>query len=158
MNDLIQIHMNNRNVQIGNICSQFTHLELLLAQAIWSALGLTEKSGLSVTGRLDIEARAKLAVELCEEQGKPIHVVNELKKVRKELQTSNIIERRNRAIHGHRFADPNDPAAEFVVVHRGKNAGVKIRRTDAELAQVGKDIAALHRSLQKAMTAAKMTY
>lgn len=158
MYDLIQIHMTNRNVQIGNICSQFTHLEMLLAQAIWSALDLTEKAGLSVTGRLDIEARAKLAVELCEEQGKPIHVVNELKKVRKKLQASNIIERRNRAIHGHRFADPNDPAAEFVVVHRGRDAGVKIKRTDTELAQIGKDIATLHKSLLEAMEAANMTY
>lgn len=158
MNDVIAKHMNNRNVQIGNICAQFAHLELLLAQAIWSALNLTEKAGLSLTGRLDIEVRAKLAVELCEEQGKPDQVVKELKKVQKELQASKIIERRNRAIHGHRFRDPDDPAAEFVVVHRGKDAGLRIKRTDAELAQIGKDIAGLHKPLLAAMTAAKMTY
>lgn len=158
MNGIIQNHMTNRNVQIGNICSQFAHLELLLAQAIWSALNLTEKAGLSLTGRLDIEARAKLAVELCEEQGKPDQVVKELKKVRKELQASKIIERRNQAIHGHRYPDPEDPAAEFVVVHRGKNAGIKIKRTDAELAQIGKDIAALHKPLIAAMTSAQMIY
>jgi len=158
MKDEIQRHITNRNVQIGNICSQFAHLELLLAQAIWSALKLTEKAGLSVTGRLDVEMRAKLAVELCEEQSKPNQVVVELKRVRRELQASNIIERRNRAIHGHRFADPNDPAAEFVVVHRGKDAGTKIKRTDTELAQLGKDIAELHQPLMAAMVAAKMTY
>ncbi|MCF4098614.1 hypothetical protein [Maritalea mediterranea] len=158
MNTTIQTHMNNRNVQIGNICIQFTHLELLLAQAIWSALDLTEKAGLSVTGRLDIEARAKLAVEICEERGKPDSVINELKNVRKELQASRIIERRNQAVHGHRFSDPDNPAAELVVVHRGKNAGAKIKRADNELAQLGKDIAALHKPLMEAMTTAKMTY
>lgn len=158
MEDEIQIHVTNRNVQIGNICSQFAHLELLLAQAIWSALKLTESVGLKVTGRLDIELRAKLAVELCEELGKPSQVVAELKRVRGELQASNIIERRNRAIHGHRFPDPDDPAAEYVVVHRGKYAGTKVKRTDAELAQLGKDIAELHKPLMAAMVAAKMTY
>ena len=78
----VQNHMRNRNVQIGNICSQFAHLELLLAQAIWSALGLTEEAGLSVTGSLNVEARARLAVELCEKQGKPKQVVDELRRVR----------------------------------------------------------------------------
>jgi len=158
MNDPVQKHMTNRNVQIGNICSQFAHLELLLAQAIWSALGLTEEAGLSVTGSLNIEARARLAVELCEKQGKPKQVVEELRRVRKELQASKVIERRNHAIHGHRFPNPDDPASEFVVVHRGKDAGVKIKRTDAELAQVGKDIAALHTPLFAAMADAGMTY
>jgi len=150
--------MTNRNVQIGNICSQFAHLELLLAQAIWSALGLTEETGLSLTGSLNIEDRAKLATELCCKQGKPDKVVEELKKVRKELKASRIIERRNRAIHGHRFPDPNDPASEFVVLHRGKDAGIKKKRSDTELAQIGKDIAALHKPLFAAMTDAGMTY
>ncbi|WP_150120879.1 MULTISPECIES: hypothetical protein [unclassified Sulfitobacter] len=153
-----QKHMTNRNVQIGNICAQFAHLELLLAHAIWSALNLTEKVGLKVTGRLDIEMRAKLAVELCQELGKPGPVVDELKKVRRELQASHIIERRNSAIHGHRFPDPDEPGAEIVVVHRGKDAGIKIRRTDAQLAQLGKDIASLHKPLLAAMAAANMTY
>jgi hypothetical protein len=158
MNDIIRKHMTNRNVQIGNICSQFSFLELLLAQAIWSALNLTEKAGLSVTGRLDVEVRAKLAVELCEEQGKSKQVVIELKKVQKALQTSKIIERRNRAIHGHRSADPEDPAAQFVVVHRGKNAGIKLKQTDSDLAQIGEDIAALHKPLFAAMISANMAY
>ncbi len=157
MNGPVYQHMTNRNVQIGNICSQFAHLELLLAQAIWSALGLNEEVGLAVTGRLDIEARANLAVELCEKLGKPLNVVEELKRVRRELQASKIIERRNRAIHGHRFSNPDDPASEFVTVHRGKDAGMKIKRTDAELAQIGKDIASLHKPLFTAMTKAGMT-
>ncbi|WP_339854159.1 hypothetical protein [Roseovarius nubinhibens] len=154
----VQNHMRNRNVQIGNICSQFAHLELLLAQAIWSALGLTEEAGLSVTGSLNVEARARLAVELCEKQGKPKQVVDELRRVRKELQASKVIERRNRAIHGHRFPNPDDPASEFVVVHRGKDAGVKLKRTDAELAQIGKDIADLHQPLFAVMADVGMTY
>lgn len=158
MNDPVQKHMANRNIQIGNICSQFAHLELLLAQAIWSALGLTEEVGLSVTGSLNIEARVKLAVELCEKQGKPKQVVEELRRVRTELQSSKIIERRNRAIHGHRFPNPDDPASEFVVVHRGKDAGLKIKRTDTELAQIGEDIASLHKPLFTAMTDVGMTY
>ena len=134
MNDLVQKHMINRNIQIGNICSQFAHLELLLAQAIWAALDLDEKVGLSVTGGLSIEARARLAAKLCAKQGKSDKVTKELETVRRELQASKIIEQRNRAIHGHRFPDPNDPAAEMVVIHRGKDAGRKIKRTDAELA------------------------
>ena len=140
----VQNHMRNRNVQIGNICSQFAHLELLLAQAIWSALGLTEEAGLSVTGSLNVEARARLAVELCEKQGKPKQVVDELRRVR--------------TIQGHRFPNPDDPASEFVVVHRGKDAGVKLKRTDAELAQIGKDIADLHQPLFAVMADVGMTY
>ena len=158
MNDIIKKRMINRNAQIGNICCQFSHLELLLAQVIWSALNLTEKAGLSITGSLDVEMRAKLAVELCVEQGKPDQVIQELKKIQKELQSSKIIERRNRAVHGHRFADPDDSGSELVIVHRGKDAGIKLKRTDAELAQIGHDIAALHTPLMLAMTAATMTY
>lgn len=158
MVDTAQRHMTNRNVQIGNICSQFAHLELLLAQAIWSVLKLKEETGLVVTGSLGIEARSKMAVELCKKLGAPDEVVSELKNVRKNLQALKIVERRNHAIHGHRFPDPDDPAAEFVIIHRGKNAGIKIKRADGELAKIGTDIADLHKPLYKAMVAAGMTY
>ena len=64
MNANNNIHINNRNTQIGNICMQFSVLELFLANAIWSFLGLNDEVGLIVTGNLDVEARVNMAVAL----------------------------------------------------------------------------------------------
>lgn len=102
---------------------------------------------MTITGNLGIETRVRMAVVLSEKIGPSEEVTMVLKNVQKELQKSKIIEGRNRAIHGHRFADPDDPAAELIVMHRGKDAGRKIKRTDNELFQIGKDIADLHKPL-----------
>ena len=157
-NDPSQIHVTNRNVQIGNICSQFAHLELLLAQAVWAALDVDEETGLVITGSLNIEARVKMAIGLCEKRGKSPEVIAQLKHVQKALQSEKIIERRNKAIHGNRFPCPDDPAAEMVTIHRGKDAGKKIKRPDSELSQLGQEIAGLHKPLLAAMQSAGMTY
>jgi len=157
MNDLVQKHMTDRNVQIGNICVQWAHLELLLAQAIWAARELDEKSGSVETANLNIKERAQAALAECKKQSKPDNICDALQRICKSFKMGDIIDRRNQAIHGHRFSDPDDPAAEIVVMHRGEIAGKRVKRRDAELAQLGRDISDLHKPLMEALTSNGMT-
>ena len=145
------IHMSNRNAQIGNICSQWAHLEYLLASAIWGLLGLEKGVGLIVTGGLNIESRVGTAVALAEALGQPDELIEALKRVRKELQSSKIIQRRNLTIHGNRFLHPDREDAELVEIHRGKSAGKPKTRADSELSELGKEIAGLHRPLMNVL-------
>jgi len=78
--------------------------------------------------------------------------------VKKELNSGKIIQRRNHAIHGNRWLIPNDPASELIIVHRGKNAGKPIKRSDNELAQLGKDIAKIHKQLFKTLKSANLLH
>lgn len=158
MSEPQNVHMTNRNIQIGDICSQWAHLEYILANAIWALLGLDKATGLIVTGGLNIENRVGTAVALAEKMGQPTAVTDALKHVRKELQASKIIQRRNLAVHGHRFPHPEREDAELVEIHRGKDAGQAITRADSELRELGKDIANLHKTLMSVLQDHELLY
>lgn len=141
-----QFLLNDRNTQIGNICFQWAHLEFLLALTIWALLRLDSVTGRIVTGGLDIRPRVKMAIDLAESLRAPAELIDALKSVRKKVE-SDLNDRRNRAIHGHRFIDPDDPSLELVVTHRGKNAGKFLGQSNKDLADLGRDIAAAHKEL-----------
>ncbi len=142
--------LNDRNVQIGNICWQWAHLEYLIALAAWSLLRIDNDTGRLITGGMNILPRVNLALNLARHLKAPQQAQKALKETRKALQKG-LDERRNRVVHGHRFLDRADPQAEFVEMHRGKNAGVKVRQTNKDLAQLGRDIADTARALHQAM-------
>lgn len=142
--------LSDRNLQIGNICWQWAHLEYLIALAIWSLLRIDNDTGRLITGGMNILPRINLALNLAKHLNAPTQAQRALKEVRTTLQKG-LDERRNRAIHGHRSLDSSDPQAEFVEMHRGKGAGTKVRQTNKDLAQLGGDIADTARALQKAM-------
>jgi hypothetical protein len=143
---------NDRNTQIGNVCHQWAHLEFLLAIVIWKLLHIDEDTGRIVTGGLDILPRINMGIALAEHLKAPPVLKRSLKDTRTALQDG-LLERRNRAIHGIRFINPADPySSELFLMHRGKGAGVATTQTNKDLAQIGKDIVALHEPLLSAMT------
>ena len=138
-NALQSLLLNDRNVQIGNICFQWAYLEYLIALTIWSLLHIDPDTGKIVTGGLDIRPRLNMAINLARELQAPKGAIDALLLTREALDKG-LDQRRNTAVHGHRIAHPNDPAAELVEVHRGKGARKRRPQTNADLTQLGKDI------------------
>lgn len=143
--------LSDRNLQIGNICFQWAHLEYLLALAIWSILRIDDETGKILTGGTDIKARCAIALNLAKHLEAPEAAVNALAQAQKSIDKLN--DKRNRAVHGHRLFDPARPDTEYFEVHRGSSRGVKVPQTNADLAQLGKDIATTHKALLSALLA-----
>lgn len=141
---------NDRNLQIGNICIQWSHLEYLVALAIWSMLRIDEKTGRILTGGLDIIPRLGMAHQLSVHLNAPQLARRTLTETRKILQ-SGLLEQRNLVIHGHRLKAHGEPSIETFEVHRGPKSGQKQPLTNAEIAQIGRDIAIVHKALHKAL-------
>ena len=117
--------MNNRNTQIGNICIQWSHLEYLAALGIWSMLHLDDKTGMILTGGLDLLPRLNMGHSLAVHLNAPKTARNTFKITRSAIQDQDIINRRNLIIHGHRLDIPGRLDAETFESHRGKGAGIK---------------------------------
>ena len=145
-----KIALTDRNVQIGNICYQWAHLEHLLFLSITSVLRLDNDTGKLITSGLDILPRVNLALKLAKHLRAPPQAIKGLEATRSTLQNG-LLDRRNRAIHGHRLMDPGDPFSELVETNRGKGANVRRPQTNADLAALGKDIANAARALHHAM-------
>ncbi len=143
--------LSDRNLQIGNICFQWAHLEFLVALALWSLLRIDQETGKILTGSLDLLPRVNMALKLAKHLKAPGLAIKALKEVRTALQ-GGLIERRNTAIHGLRSLDPNDPAGEFFEVHRGKSSGVKQPVNNAALRALGSEIVDVHKAFYAAMT------
>lgn len=141
---------NDRNLQIGNICIQWSHLEFLAAIAIWSMLRIDEKTGKIITGGLDLLPRLKMAHQLAVHLNAPMQARNSFKAAKQAVQ-HRLLDRRNLVIHGHRLSEKGNPWVETFEVHRGKNSGTKQPLSNSDIAQIGKDIAAVHKALHQAL-------
>jgi hypothetical protein len=142
----------NRNLTIGSICFQWSHLEYLLSQTIWSLLRIDEDTGKILTGGLDIQPRVNMAIALARHLNAPRGLVTALVEVRTALN-KDLVYRRNRAIHGHRRPDPNEPASELVEVHRGKGDRTRHPQTNDDLVKIVDDTNDLFNVLYDALRA-----
>jgi hypothetical protein len=66
-------------MSVGIVCGLWAYLEFLFAAAIWQFLQIPEKTGIIVTGGLDIKSRAAMAWRLASEMGKPSEVTEALR-------------------------------------------------------------------------------
>ncbi|MCF6292731.1 MAG: hypothetical protein L3J04_04980 [Robiginitomaculum sp.] len=148
VNDIL---LNDRNLQIGNICFQWAHLEYLMMLTIGSLLRIDEDTAKIVSAGRDIQARINLSLALANHLNAPKDAVDAIKELRTKLQKEKILDRRNMAIHGHRVLDSNDARGELVEVHFGKGKHQKISQTNETLATLGKGIASSHKKLHEKM-------
>lgn len=144
------ILQNDRNVQVGNICVQWAHLEYLLMLAIGALMRVDEHTAKLLAGGLPIRARAKMAWELAVHLEAPAEAATALKAAYDRV-ANKLDDRRNRAVHGHRLAIPGRSDAETFELYRGKGIGKRVIQTDADLAKLGADIGATASELHSAM-------
>jgi len=85
---------------IGNVCLQYSLLELMVAGISWELLDLDMDQGAIVTGGADLTPRINIALNLMEELGAPLHMKKRLRAIRTELQDRKLIDRRNQVVHG----------------------------------------------------------
>lgn len=113
---------NERHVLVGNICHQWAYIEYLGALAIWSVLGVDYETGVILTGGVPIRARFDMAHKLANHLGAPPRAIAALEATKAAL-AGGLENKRNRAVHGVRFADEANPANEFIEMHRGSPKG-----------------------------------
>jgi len=142
------VMLRDRNTQIGNICWQWAHLEYLIALAIWAMLRIDHETGKVVTGGLDIKPRVNMAINLGHHLRAPKEAIQALIDVRTALD-DDLITKRNRAVHGHRLLDPDDPTADLVEVHRGKGDRKRSPQTNQDLRALGIHVKAVADALKE---------
>jgi hypothetical protein len=135
---------------VGNICTQWAYLELLLARCIWYFLNLDKDVGIVITGKFDLPMRIQIAIEIGEAVDLDKNLVKTSKSVKLKFESKKIRERRNTAVHGIYASSPNDNIIT-VEMHRGKSAGIA-KTTDARsLMEIGNDIREIGQELIAAM-------
>ena len=138
--------LSDRNLQIGNICFQWSHLEFLLAHTIQHLLKVDSGTNDILTGGLDILPRCSMALALAHHLDAPKALINAIKAVRNDLQDGKKLQsRRNKAIHGQRTLNPLNPTEEIIKISRGKGKGVSIQ-SNADLNALGREIADTHKA------------
>ena len=128
----------NRNVQIGNICIQWSSLEYMLATGIWLLIGVHQDVGKIVTGNLDAKQRAMMAHALAWQTNAPVPYKQAVKQVLDEMRES-LIQRRNEAVHAIHFGDVSQDTIE-VELHRGKGGREPRQLRNDDLDKLGKSI------------------
>ena len=103
---------------VGNICTQWSHIEYQIATVIWWLLKLDRDTGMIVTGGLDMLPRMNMAINLCRHLKADAKLDSALLATRKAIQDG-LDGERNRAVHGVWF-DLRGDGAHGVEVHRGK--------------------------------------
>ena len=124
---------------VGNICHQWANIEYQIACAIWSLLGVDEATGIILTGGLLMRPRVNMATKLAKHLSAPQKVIAALTEVHSALEV--LEEKRNKAVHGVRFANLNDPASEYFEMHRGKKG--RHLETNDSLRELAQDLANL---------------
>jgi hypothetical protein len=138
----------NRNMQIGNVCIQWSGLEYTLAASIWMMIGVGEEVGKIITASLDAKNRAKMLFALAHVYNAPVSYKNAIKKVIKSLQDG-LMDRRNVAVHGVHFTS-DEPNSVGLEMHRGR--GGRGRRTvpNSEFSALGREISDTNDAFVKA--------
>ena len=151
---MTNLYIENRLFYIGNICAQWSSLEYQFAKAIWHLLGIDDETGKIVTGGTDMIPRIRLAVNLARHLNAPLAICRALEGARDKLLAANLDERRNRAVHGIRFAMDGDDDLRVVEieVHRGKGGRHRQQETTLELYDVGSELSVIVNDLREALT------
>ena len=136
----------NRNVQIGNICVQWSCLEYQVAVAIWNLAGIYDPEiGKVMTASLDLKGRVIMAFKLAHITNAPVPFKMAIKTLQSALQSEDLYHRRNQAVHGIHF-EIEQPGAVGVEMHRGPGGRDQRIQTDKELNQLGQRITELRDS------------
>src|SRR4051812_27098227 len=85
---------------IGNVCLQYSLLELTLSHVIGAFLDLADEKLAIVTGGADLKARLGMAIALADEMRAPYAIRQGLKNIRTDLKEKDLVQRRNQAVHG----------------------------------------------------------
>jgi hypothetical protein len=109
-----------RLLEVGIICTQWSYLEYLLANAIWWLLTLDKSTSTIVTGGLDINSRISMALGLAKHLDKSQELTSLLENTKKDLSgAKKLIVRRNRAVHDIFSSRPSDSVV-MIEMHREK--------------------------------------
>ena len=129
---------------IGNICAQWSFLEYLYALTIWQLLHIDHETGKIVTGGTDMHVRARLAINLAKHLNASKSITKALEAARDSVKAAKLDERRNKAVHGVRFAgSTGGPDSVLIEVHRGAGGRQRHEQTNLELSAIGKEIKAI---------------
>lgn len=124
---------------VGVVCSEWAYLEYRMAGAIWWLLKLDEDTGQIVTGGLDIEGRAVMAVRLAKHlKANPVYTAA-LEACLASIQE--LSGERNLVVHGlHNFY--HDTGKMTAEVHRGKFRGAEQPMTPIRVTSLSDQIEA----------------
>lgn len=131
-------HATNRNVQIGNICQQWSSLEFGLACSIYLLAGLDPAIGSIILGQTDARQRATIAFALAERVNAPKEHKNAIKQTLEDIRRD-LNRRRHRAVHGAAFGEQSSDTMEFML-YRGRSGEHSEKVSNDELAELGKAI------------------
>jgi len=142
--------MNKRATLVGHICTQYSFLDYLISNILWSFLNLDKEAGMIVTGNMDIRPKIDMAISLSIHFKKIDDVRSTLQKIKNNSSKDNgFISKRNQIIHGIHSSRDNDPTV-MVEAHRKKGHRQRqpmtveyIEETHLEIASVNKELAAL---------------
>lgn len=127
----------------GNVCHQWSYLEYLLSKAIWHLLGLDKKTGMIVTGGMDILPRVNMAIALATHLKANPSLLQALKDTRTAIQgrrkTDGLQYQRNRIVHGV-YSSNKEAMEPSVETHRGAGSRQREPINLAEIQQAGTDI------------------
>jgi hypothetical protein len=122
---------------IGNVCLQYSRLEIMLSAIIMTLLGLDEHKAAIVTGGMDLKARIAVALNLLEEMNSPGSFRSSLRNIQSTLRKNELVERRNQAVHG---AHKEENGRYTLTMLRYSKAKREQEITPYELADLGRQL------------------
>lgn len=127
----------------GNVCHQWSYLDLLLSKAVWHLLDLDKETGIIVTGGMDMLPRVNMGVALARHLKSDRRLLGALIDARKSIQgkgkTDGLLYKRNRVVHG--VYSSNDNAVHpMIETHRGAGNRKRHPITPDEIKEVGSSI------------------
>lgn len=136
-------------VNIGMICKHWADIEYTLSLTIWHLLKLDPETGKIVTGGLDMQPRANMALNLARHTKQPPPFIKALVDAREAIQ-GGLDMRRNRAIHGVMFL--SDGFTYETEVHRGRGGRQRQPLPASELNSLCDDLLKLYTKLRTSLS------
>lgn len=105
--------------EVGSICSEWAHLEKLIAITIWWLLNLSREDGGIVTDNLDMKPRAEMLAKLAKRKNHILSADEQQLIADTVSQIAELTPKRNLAVHGVRSLD-EAIGATYATIGRGK--------------------------------------
>jgi len=119
---------------IGHMSFQYSYLDYLISNIVWSSLELKKDVGVIITGSLDIYPKLDMAISLLEELDNYPNLLSSLKSLKNRMQkTNSFVTKRNLYIHGV-FSSRDKDSIVMIESHRNKKNRKKkpIEQTDIQ--------------------------
>ena len=114
---------------IGCVCTQYSFLDYLVSNVVWSLLRVEKDAGMIITGAMDIRPKIAVAIQLSEHYDKHGDIRTELRNIeRNASKDTGFIPKRNLIIHGIFSSRDGDPTV-MVEAHRKKSARTRATLT-----------------------------